>query len=154
MTLRLLPLLLLPLVAPGADPIDAFPAPEEGVSRHVIDLPGHDDPETLRVEILVGKTVLVDGVNRHFFGGSLEERTVKGFGYSYHILDKLGPMAGTRMAAPPGQPKVERFVTLGGDPYLVRYNPRLPLVVYVPDGVEVRYRLWRAEPETEPIPER
>ena len=26
----------------------------------------------------------------------------------------------------------ERFVTIGGDPYLVRYKSRLPLIVYVP----------------------
>jgi ecotin len=29
----------------------------------------------------------------------------------------------------------------------VRYNSRLPLVVYVSEGLEVRYRLWKAEPE-------
>ncbi|MBW2490657.1 MAG: proteinase inhibitor I4 serpin, partial [Deltaproteobacteria bacterium] len=29
-----------------------------------------------------------------------------------------------------------------------RYNSRLPVVVYVPEGVEVRYRIWRAEPES------
>ena len=34
---------------------------------------------------------------------------------------------------------------IGGEPRLLRYNSRLPLVVYVPDGVEVRYRLWRAD---------
>jgi ecotin len=45
----------------------------------------------------------------------------------------------------PDAPKVERFITLGGEPRLLRYNSRLPLVVYVPDGVEVRYRFWRAD---------
>ena len=55
-------------------------------------------------------------------------------------------MAGTLMAPLPGTPQVEKFVTLGGEPYLVRYNSRLPLVIYVPEGVEVRYRIWRADP--------
>jgi ecotin len=31
---------------------------------------------------------------------------------------------------------------------LVRYNSRLPLVIYVPEGVEVRYRVWRADPDS------
>jgi ecotin len=44
-------------------------------------------------------------------------------------------------------PKVERFITLGGEPELLRYNSRLPLVVYVPVGVEVRYRIWKADQE-------
>jgi ecotin len=57
-------------------------------------------------------------------------------------------MAGTLMAADPAAPKEERFVALGGEPYLVRYNSRLPLVVYVPEGVIVRYRVWSASPET------
>jgi ecotin len=56
-------------------------------------------------------------------------------------------MAGTLMAVDPNAPKVERFITLAGEPKLLRYNSRLPLVVYVPAGVEVRYRLWRAEPD-------
>ena len=35
----------------------------------------------------------------------------------------------------------------------VRYNSRLPLVVYVPKGVAVRYRIWHADPEAKPVPE-
>ncbi len=63
----------------------------------------------------------------------------------------LGPMAGTLMAVDPAAPKVPRFVTLGGDPSLVRYNSRLPLVVYVPEGVEVRYRIWAAAQKARPM---
>ena len=61
-------------------------------------------------------------------------------------------MAGTLVATDPQAPKVSRFITLGGEPFLVRYNSRLPLVVYVPNGVEVRYRLWKAEPDAKVIP--
>lgn len=50
------------------------------------------------------------------------------------------------MAVDPKTPQVDRFVTLGGEPKLLRYNSRLPIVVYVPSSVEVRYRLWRADP--------
>jgi ecotin len=56
-------------------------------------------------------------------------------------------MAGTLMAVDPNDPKVSRFIRLGGEPYLIRYNSRLPIVVYVQEGVEVRYRIWTAEPE-------
>lgn len=60
-------------------------------------------------------------------------------------------MAGTQMAIDPNAPKLNRFITLGGEPYLIRYNSRLPVVVYAPEGVEVRYRIWIAEPETKVI---
>ena len=60
---------------------------------------------------------------------------------------RLEPMAGTLMAIDPDAPKEDRFVPLGGEPYLIRYNSRLPVVVYAPKGVEVRYRIWSAEPK-------
>ena len=78
---------------------------------------------------------------------------IQGWGFDRYVLKQLGPMAGTLMAPPPDAPMVERFVSLGGDPYLVRYNSRLPLVVYVPNGVAVRYRIWHADPEAKPVPE-
>ena len=122
------------------------------MSRHVLHLPKQDDENSLKVELIVGKTVKTDGVNRHFFGGKLEVETIEGWGFDRYILRKLGPMGGTLMAPPPGAPMVDRFVTIGGEPYLVRYNSRLPLVVYVPEGVEVRHRVWRADPEAKAVP--
>ncbi|MCU0539178.1 MAG: ecotin family protein, partial [Desulfobacterales bacterium] len=70
------------------------------------------------------------------------------------IVSRLGPMAGTKIAVDPTAPKVDRFVTLGGEPFLIRYNSRLPVVVYAPEGVEVRYRIWAAEPEMKRIEKR
>ena len=47
----------------------------------------------------------------------------------------------------PNAPKEDRFIAIGGEPYIIRYNSRLPVVVYAPEGVEVRYRIWSAAPE-------
>lgn len=146
--------LLLTLPAMAADDnLKAFPPAADGMVRHVLELPKQENEGDLKVELLIGKTVETDTVNRHFFGGKLETKTIGGWGFSYHILPELGPMAGTRMAPPPGAPKEKRFVTLGGEPELLRYNSRLPLVVYVPDGVEVRYRLWKASEKAIPVNE-
>jgi ecotin len=116
--------------------------------RFVLDVPKQDDESALKVELIVGKTVQTDGQNRLFFGGRIETETIKGWGFPRYIVRKLGPMAGTLMAVDPNAPKVSRFVTLGGDPYLIRYSSRLPIVVYAPEGAEVRYRIWAAEAET------
>jgi ecotin len=129
--------------------LKAFPPAEPGMKRLVIYVPPKEVEEDFRVQLLVGKTVSTDGVNRQFFGGQLETETIEGWGFDRHILRQLGPMAGTLMAPPPGAEPVERFVTLGGEPKLLRYNSRLPLVVYVPADVEVRWRVWRADTETE-----
>jgi ecotin len=56
-------------------------------------------------------------------------------------------MAGTLMAVDPDAPKVNRFITLGVDPYIIRYNSRVPIVIYVPEGANVRYRIWSAGAE-------
>lgn len=135
----------------AADNLKAFPPADEGMVRHVLQLPKQADESALKVELLVGKTVELDERNRYFFGGKIEAETIQGWGYTLYRLRALGPMAGTRMAVDPDAPKVVRFITLAGEPYLIRYNSRLPLVVYVPAGVEVRYRVWSAGADIKPM---
>ena len=101
----------------------------------------------------MGKTVQVDEKNQYFLGGKIQEETIKGWGFPRYIVRELGPMAGTLMAIDPNAPKVKRFIRLGGEPYLIRYNSRLPIVVYVPEGVEVRYRIWSASSESKEMKE-
>jgi ecotin len=129
--------------------LKAFPPAGEGMVRFVIMLPPQAQEDLLKVELLVGKRVMLDASNRYFFGGKLETQTAEGWGYDYFILKSLGPMAGTLMAVDPNVPNVERFITLAGEPQLHRYNSRLPLVIYVPKGVEVRYRIWRGDQNVE-----
>ena len=131
----------------AADNMKAFPAAGKGMVRYVLRLPTQDDEYAFKVELMVGKTVQVDERNRYFFGGKIEAETIKGWGFTRYKVGKLGPMAGTLMAVDPNAPKVDRFIPLGGDSYLIRYNSRLPVVVYVPEGVEVRYRIWAAGTE-------
>ncbi len=137
----------------AADPLQAFPPAEIGMVRHVLHLPRQTDEAALKVELIVGKTVAVDQRNRYFFSGTIRKDDVPGWGYARYVVDRLGPMAGTRMAVDPNAPAVDRFVGLGGEPYLVGYNSRLPLVVYVPEGAEVRYRIWKGTGEPRPLPE-
>jgi ecotin len=145
-------LILASLAAFGADDLKAFPAAEKGMTRYVIRLPQEKDEGALKVELVIGKTVKTDAQNRYFFGGKLETESIPGWGYDRYILRKIGPMAGTLMAVDPNAPPVERFISVGGETIL-RYNSRLPVVVYVPEGVEVRYRLWRAGPTQPARPE-
>jgi ecotin len=128
--------------AQAADILKAFPPAEAGMARYILQLPKLEDESTARVELIVGKTVQVDEANTYFFGGKIEKETIKGWGYTRYLVKKIGPMAGTLMGVDPSAPKVDRFITLGGEPYLISYNSRMPVVVYVPEGVEVRYRIW------------
>ena len=133
--------------AHAADIMKAFPPAEEGMLRYVLQLPKQEDESIFKVELIVGKTIQVDEKNRYFFGGNIAKETIKGWGYPRYNVSKMGPLAGTLMAADPDAPKVARFIALGGEPFIVRYNSRLPIVVYVPEGVEVRYRIWTTTAE-------
>jgi len=114
------------------------------MTRHVIRLPKRENESDVKVELIVGKTVRTDTANHYFFAGNLSPETIPGWGFERYILPKLGPMGGTLMAVPADAPRVDQFVSLSSET-IVRYNSRVPLVVYVPAGVEVRYRFWRAE---------
>jgi ecotin len=128
----------------SADNMRAFPPAEPGMTRHVIRLAEQKDEADFKVELIVGKTVRTDAANRYFFAGALETENIPGWGFPRYVLRKLGPMAGTLMAVDSNAPQVDRFVALGSETVL-HYNSRLPVVVYVPTDVEVRYRIWRAE---------
>jgi ecotin len=130
------------------DNMKAFPPSDQGQIRYVIHLAEQDEESNYQVELIVGQTVKVDESNQYFFGGQIKKESIVGWGFTRYVVSELGPMAGTLMAVDPNAPKVDRFIRLGGEPYLIRYNSRLPVVVYVPEGVDVRYRIWRAEPES------
>jgi ecotin len=133
--------------AQGAD-LAPFPAAEAGMQRFVVRVPPVSDDDARRVQLLVGRTIEVD-CNRHALGGApVQRRTVPGWGYDYLVVPALGPVASTRMACPPSEPRRREFVSAHlPDLDSLRYNPRLPLVIYAPAGAEVRYRIFQAGPE-------
>lgn len=136
-------------VKPGVstDPLDAFPKAEPGFTRHVIRLPIGNYENDLKVELLPGKVIETD-CNTHSFVGQLEERTLDGWGYNYYVLPTLEGPISTQMACP-DDTKQPRFVPINGSAgSLLHYNSRLPVVVYLPDEVELRWRTWVATPVT------
>ena len=122
-----------------------YPEAEKGFTRQVIHLPPQADESAFKLEVLAGKTLQVD-CNQQRLGGNLEEKTLEGWGYNYYRLDKVMGPASTLMACPDNK-KSEAFVPVIGDGFLLRYNSKLPVVVYAPKDVEVRYRIWSASNE-------
>lgn len=124
--------------------LEPFPVAQAGHTRQVIFLPALANENDAKVELLIGKEIEVD-CNTYFFIGSLEEKTVEGWGYNYWVVDALKGPAGTLMACLDHTRK-QAFVTLNNLP-LQRYNSRLPIVVFVPEGAQVKYRVWHAGEE-------
>ena len=130
-------------VTGGADEMTPYPTADAGFVRMVFRVPEVENEADRKVEVIVGKTLMVD-CNRAWFGGDLERRVAEGWGYPYFVLSEVGGPASTRMACPPGEEKAEAFVQVRGRGYLQPYNSRLPIVTYVPEGFSVRYRIWAA----------
>ena len=128
--------------------LKAFPRAEEGMQRSVIVLPHKErgEEDGFKVELIVGREMLVDGVNRISLGNAIEPRTLEGWGYTYYEVTGPSETISTLMAPPEGAPKVKAFVTAA--PLQIQYNSRLPIVVYAPSGYEVRYRIWSASETT------
>lgn len=134
--------------AADADTLKPYAPAEEGFVRYVIELPEAEQENDLKVEIIAGRTLEVD-CNTQRLGGELQERTIEGWGYPAYYLEKVtGPMS-TLMACPDTK-KQAQFVPVMGEGFVLDYNSKLPVVVYTPENIEVKYRLWKAEDETHP----
>lgn len=124
------------------DDLHMFPAASADQQRWVIRLPEVADEHSRKVEILASKQLDVD-CNKVRLAGNLDTADVQGWGYSFHTLHSLkGPLS-TMMACPRDQQKHPAAVPIQGEGYWLRYNSRLPLVIYTPKDVQIQYRIWQ-----------
>ena len=145
-----LTILIIPLAHGAEHPeLKPFPKAKQGMERFVVVLPKvkRGEDTGLKVELIPGKTMMTDGVNQHFMGGTLEPKPLKGWGYTFYIFVGGKAIGSTLIGVPPGQPKKKKFVQ--GKSILIRNNSRLPIVVYAPKGIEIKYRIWSTSEKTE-----
>lgn len=134
------------------DNIHMFPQADEGFVRHVVEVPKTDNDYDHRVELMIGKNMLVD-CNHHSLRAKIENITLKGWGYKYLKISDIHSGPSTMMAC--SEAKTEKFITVAmGKETLRRYNHRSPIVIYVSKGYEVRYRIWSAGDEVNRVIER
>ncbi len=141
-------LMLLGLAAVLASAADhpqlrAFPAPQEGTTRYVIVLPEKATGEAadLKVELIPGKVIETAFANLSLLGLQIDPQPLAGWGYTYYAITGKDVRMSTMMAAP-GEKKIKKFVQ--GKGLFLNYNSALPVVIYGPEGFEVRYRIWEA----------
>ena len=124
------------------DATKMFPVPETGMVQHILTLPKLDDESNYMVEIQIGQTQMVD-CNGGSLSGDLQQHSVQGWGYNYYQVDSItqGP---TTMMACFKQAKKEAFVPIRAE-LKIKYDSRLDKVFYLPEGSELRYRVWAVE---------
>ncbi len=120
--------------------LSMYPKTKQDYKQVIIQLPIKKNEDNLKIELFIGTEKMVD-CNNHTLMGKAVEETVDGWGYNYFMVESTGETIGTMMACP--NPPTKKFVSML--PILTRYNSKLPIVLYVPKNIEVRYRIWRAD---------
>ena len=114
-----------------------YPQAEKGMKRQVIQLPAQQDEANFKVVLLIDRHW--KDCNQHRLW-STESKPCNG--HDYYVFDKVMSPVSTMMLARTVRKK--KFVTAYlGDHSLLRYNSKLPIVVYTPENVDVKYRARR-----------
>lgn len=117
-----------------------FPEAQSGMKKAMIFLDKLENENNYKVEIIATKMAKVDNCNTHNLSGQFNVENLDGWGYNYYVFNTKGFIMSTRMACP-GNTKEEREVFAGNTEF-VRYNSRLPIVVYIPEDCMLKYKIW------------
>ena len=118
--------------------LDMYPKSTPATQRYIIELPIEENEGLYNLEIWAGQTKSVD-CNKHSLTGKFTKKTVQGWGYTYYEFTTNGQTISTRMACP-DTPLAEKFIRSTTEH--IRYNSKIPIVVYCPKTYEIEYAIW------------
>lgn len=119
-----------------------YPAPLSEQKRYVIYLPNETEEENLKVELQAIKDIMKDCNKQRAFS-KLNKKTLEGWGYDYYVIEDV-IVAGTRMMCR-DKPTLQPINISLGDGAFLKYNSKLPIVVYTPKDVKLNYVIWGAD---------
>lgn len=122
-----------------------FPEAQKGFKKMIIEVPYSSNDADKKIEFYVGKWMDVDGCNTFNLMGSYEQKDLQGWGYSYWVFNTKGDVRSTMMACPDQK---GRHLFVSANPEIVDYNGRMPIVIYVPEGYDVQFKIFKAANET------
>lgn len=123
---------------------DIFPKSEKNQKKVVIEVPYSSQDSNKKIEIFVGKEMETDKCNQYGLPGSFTKKDLKGWGYSYLTFNSTGNAVSTMKGCAESGTRTQ-FVNAAG--YMADYNGRMPIVLYIPQGFTVRYKIYKADPE-------
>lgn len=126
--------------------LSMYPEAKNGFSMFTIQLEPKENESNFQIEMYVGKIAEVD-CNKYRLLGEFSKQNLQGWGYSYYEFNSNGDIMGTRMACKDSSKHKE---LVKSSVILVRYNSKLPIVVYLPNKMSLKYKIWeRKEVEFE-----
>ena len=136
-------LLAMGVVAQEKDKKIQYPIPQEGWDKIEVALPAiKKGMGEYRVEFTVGFEMETDLCNPYYLIGEWTEHEVKDTDLVYFIASTKGQVV-KAMNECPNEKMKSQFVGLKSNSML--HNGGQSLVVYMPEGYQLRYRLWSVE---------
>ncbi|WP_437999454.1 ecotin family protein [Sorangium sp. So ce185] len=132
-------LLATPASAYDVENLKPYPQTMNGKRRIVIDLPQLEHEDRARVEISFSKLLENSDCNHKWVSGTIKEGTIEGWGYPYWEVSSNGEIMSTLIGCGNTPTKTEPVF---GAREMIRYNSKLPLVIYVPDGLDAAFRTF------------
>lgn len=121
--------------------LEIYPKPKDGYKQLYIQLPVEKNENNLKVELFVGKNDMVD-CNTYGLLGSIKIEKTADETHLYYVVESDGSVVGTQKACLDNK-KTSQYIQMPTQ--MVNYNSKTPIVVYVPENLEVKYKIWRAD---------
>ena len=122
---------------PSAEELSQYPEAAEGMKRCVIAI-NKVNTSQFSLEFYTGKEIEVD-CNKHWLQGQFEKQFEKETGIYYFEFNGDGNIMSTRMGCPESS-KEMAFVS--GKTMQMDLKPNNLVVIYIPEDLELRYKLW------------
>ncbi|WP_137227057.1 serine protease inhibitor ecotin [Shewanella sp. MEBiC00475] len=116
-----------------------YPVPEAGMVQHILTLPALNNEQQYLLEVQIGQQKMVD-CNKVRLIGEISSLSLPGWGYIYYQVDNIIQGPNTLMMCT--EPKKEKFIVLNKS-MTQPYDSRQPIVFYLPEGTDLRYRVWK-----------
>ncbi|GAB0156347.1 serine protease inhibitor ecotin [Chryseobacterium sp. Alg-005] len=125
----------------------AYPEPKEGFKRVDIKLPKIKNEDDYKVEINFSMMYeMLDCEKGSFTMPDFETRYLKPpHAYPYYVIDKDIYDVVVRSKGTCGAKKVRKKI-YSSKPILIEYSSIFTYRYYVPENMNVEYRIWKAEP--------
>lgn len=121
--------------------VKAYPEAKAGYVKNVIVLPKRTNEEQYKVELYAGVIQEVD-CNSYSMMGVIEEKVLDGYGYTYYNVMTEEKLMGTMRGCLDGV-KTTKFIST--QPVIIRYNSNIPIVIYTPENVQIRYKVYATD---------
>ncbi|MBB1439915.1 serine protease inhibitor ecotin [Shewanella sp. SG41-4] len=120
-----------------------YPAPTAGMVQHILTLPALADEHDYMLEVQIGQNKIID-CNKPKLIGEIDKLSLAGWGYVYYQVNKVMQGPTTKMMCT--NAKSAQFIVLN-EALTLGYDSRQPKVFYLPEGTDLRYRIWKKATE-------